>query len=68
VNPPKIGSRVGVLYIGGILRVYADLRREIKWGNLKWGFFGVLLVCPRRTIEEGGHLCVFCVQLGEFWG
>jgi hypothetical protein len=30
------------------------------------GFFGVLLVCPRRYTEEGGPLCVSLVRLGEF--
>jgi hypothetical protein len=33
VNPPKIGSRAGELCFGGILRFYADLRRECIWGN-----------------------------------
>jgi hypothetical protein len=35
---------------------HADLRREIDWGNLKLGFFDVLLVGPREVVEEGGHL------------
>jgi hypothetical protein len=48
---------------GGILRFYAELRRETFWGNFKLEFFGVLLVSPRRAGEEGGTLVGF---LGEF--
>jgi hypothetical protein len=60
VNTLKIGSRDGVLCIGGILGFYADLRREFIWGNLDLTFFDVLLVVPRRCIEEGGDdVCVW---------
>jgi hypothetical protein len=62
VSTPKIGSRDGGIVFGGISKIYADLRREYYWGNLKWGFFEVLLVGPRGSVEEGGHLCV----LGNF--
>jgi hypothetical protein len=33
VNPPKIGSRGDVNCFGGILGIYAVLRRELEWGN-----------------------------------
>jgi hypothetical protein len=66
VSVPKIGSRDGVLCFGGILGVYADLRREIGWGNLDLMFFSVLLVGPREAIEEGGQLVFLFVCLGEF--
>jgi hypothetical protein len=59
VNPPKIGSRVGVIVFGGILRFHAVLRREFFWGNLKLGFFGGLYVGPRKCIEEGDQWCAF---------
>jgi hypothetical protein len=61
VNIPEIGSRVGVFCFGGILGFYAELRRELVWGNLKLGFFEVLGVSPRGFTEEGGDLC-------EKWG
>jgi hypothetical protein len=32
------------------------------------GFFLVLLGVPRGDIEEGGHMCVLCVHLGELIG
>jgi hypothetical protein len=49
---------------GGILRFYAELRRELKWGNFKLELFWVLLVGPRRFTEEGGQL----VLLLCIWG
>jgi hypothetical protein len=51
---------------GGILGFHAELRRELGRGNLKWGFFGVLLVDPRRSTEEGGQLVCFWGNFG--WG
>jgi hypothetical protein len=64
VSVPKIGSRVGVFCFGGILGIYADLRREYIWGNLFLVVLGVLGGEPRGSIEEGGHLvCIMCV-----WG
>jgi hypothetical protein len=39
VNVPEIGSRDGLLCFGGILGVYAELRREFYWGNLNLVFF-----------------------------
>jgi hypothetical protein len=62
VNTLKIGSRVGGICFGGILAFYAELRREYNWGNLDWGFFGVVGGNPREVVEEGG----LCVRLGEF--
>jgi hypothetical protein len=59
VRTPKIGSRDGVLSFGGIWRIYADLRRESFWGNLKMGFFEVLSGSPRVLTEEGGQQCVW---------
>jgi hypothetical protein len=50
--------------LGEFWGVYAELRREMVWGNLKLGIFGVLAVGPRGPYEEGGHLCSLCV----FWG
>jgi hypothetical protein len=55
VNIPKIGSRGAEKCLGEFYGVYADLRREFGWGNLKWGFFEVLLVNPRGCVEEGDH-------------
>jgi hypothetical protein len=55
VNTPKIGSRGAEKCLGEFYGVYADLRREFGWGNLKLGFFEVLLVYPRVSIEEGDH-------------
>jgi hypothetical protein len=66
VSVPKIGSRDGLLCIGGILGIYAVLRREIGWGNLSLMFFGVLLGVPREGTEEGGPLVFPFVRLGEF--
>jgi hypothetical protein len=59
VSTLKIGSRDGQTCFGGIQRFYAELRRECCWRNLNWGFFEVLAGDPRRSTEEGGHLCVF---------
>jgi hypothetical protein len=64
VNIPKIGSRGEGKCLGEFWGVYADLRREFKWGNFKLGFLGVFLVSPREPIEEGGHLCVFLYTIG----
>jgi hypothetical protein len=66
VSTPEIGSRGAEICFGGILRFHADLRREFYWGNLVWVFFWVVGGVPRRDVEEGGHLCAFSVQLGEF--
>jgi hypothetical protein len=65
VSVPEIGSRDGLFCFGGIWGVYADLRRELNWRNLKLGFFGVVGVSPREVGEEGGALCAL---LGEFGG
>jgi hypothetical protein len=66
VKTPKIGSRGAIFCFGGILGFYADLRREYYGGNLKSGFFGVLLSGPRGTIEEGGPTVFPLGHLGEF--
>jgi hypothetical protein len=66
VFPPEIGSRVGLNVFGGIWDFYAELRRELFWGNLKWEFFWGLGGFPRGPIEEGGPLCVHLVCFGEF--
>jgi hypothetical protein len=64
VNTPKLGSRGEGKCLGEFYGVYADLRREFVWGNFKLEFFGVLLVSPRGTTEEGGHLCVSLHTIG----
>jgi hypothetical protein len=66
VSVPKIGSRDGVLCFGGIQRFYAELRRELGWGNFDLVISEVLPVGPRGFIEEGDHLCAFCVFEGMF--
>jgi hypothetical protein len=65
VNTPKIGSRVGVYCFGGILRIYAVLRRDLNWRNLILVFFGVLVGSPRKATEEGGTMvCIWGNLLG----
>jgi hypothetical protein len=64
VSTPEIGSRVGELCFGGISGIYADLRRELFWGEFEIGVFGVLLGVPTWGCEEGGHYCVF---EGIYW-
>jgi hypothetical protein len=57
--------------LGEFLGVYAVLRRELGWGNLKLDFFKVLVGVPRGFIEEGGHYVCISVCLREFlmfWG
>jgi hypothetical protein len=65
VNIPEIGSRDGVLCLGGIFGNHADLRRELYWGNFKLVFLRFcswLHVAPGR---RGDRQC----DLGEFyWG
>jgi hypothetical protein len=58
VNTPEKGSRGNVFCFGGIYGFYAELRREIIWGNLDLLFFGFLAGDPRGDGEEGGN-CVF---------
>jgi hypothetical protein len=71
VNTPKNGSRGDKKCLGEFWGVYAELRRESVWGNLKIDFFEFLLVVPRRDTEEGGHSCVFfgfsCQLVGFNW-
>jgi hypothetical protein len=64
VFSPEIGSRDGVFCLGEFLGFYAELRRDFEWGNLRWGFFEVLLVGPRGPDEEGGQWCVAFVHFG----
>jgi hypothetical protein len=66
VNTPKIGSRGEEKCLGEFWGVYAVLRREFNWGNFNLDFFESFLVCPRRDTEEGGHLVLLQVFLGEF--
>jgi hypothetical protein len=66
VNTPELGSRGGDFCLGGILRFYAELRRELFRGNLNWCFFEVVGGDPRGDGEEGGHYVCFLVHLGEF--
>jgi hypothetical protein len=66
VNTPEIGSRDGVLCFGGNLGIYADLRRESVWGNLKLVVFGFLVGDPRSPIEEEGRFVFPPGLLGEF--
>jgi hypothetical protein len=62
----KIGSRGELFCFGGILGFYADLRREFGWRNLDLMVFWFLGVCPRRSTEEGRHLCYSSVLWEEF--
>jgi hypothetical protein len=55
VNTPKIGSRGALFVFGGILEIYAVLRRELNGGNLNLSVFGGVGVVPRGTVEEGDH-------------
>jgi hypothetical protein len=66
VSTPERGSRGACLYFGGILGSHADLRREMRWGNLGLAFFWVLLGDPRGGNEGGGQLVLSRVCLGEF--
>jgi hypothetical protein len=65
VNTPEIGSRDGEFSFGGILDIYAELRRDLNWRNLKVGFFGVLVEVPRGGWEEGGPTVCTLGNLGE---
>jgi hypothetical protein len=60
VNTPKLGSRGAGKCLGEFRGVYADLRREYVWGNLKLDFFDVLGGGPRGATEEGGPMCAIC--------
>jgi hypothetical protein len=64
VSTLKLGSRGDVLCFGGILGCHADLRRELKGGNLILVVFGDLGVGPRKSTEEGGHFVFSFVCLG----
>jgi hypothetical protein len=64
VSTPKIGSRDGGNCFGGIQRFYAELRREFKWRNLNWVFFGVFGRGATWGCEEGDHLVQFEAGLG----
>jgi hypothetical protein len=68
VSPLKIGSRDGQKCFGGILAFYAELRRDLDWGNLNLGFFEDLFGGPRGTCEEGGTLCTFWGNVLCWWG
>jgi hypothetical protein len=63
VNVPKIGSRVGGLCFGGILGIYAELRREFGWGNLDLVNLGFLSSGLTWGWRRGGNLCAIWV-----WG
>jgi hypothetical protein len=65
VNIPEIGSRGELFVFGGIMGIYAELRREYNWGNLNWGFFEGLFEVPRRGAEEGGTVVFPPRDLGE---
>jgi hypothetical protein len=56
VNIPEIGSRVGVFVFGGIFGIYAVLRREFNWRNLKLVNLGFLSGRLTWGCEEGGPL------------
>jgi hypothetical protein len=67
VNTLKLGSRGDKKCFGGIQRFYADLRRELEWGNLDLVFFVVVGVVPRGAREEGGlfvHLSELLCSFG----
>jgi hypothetical protein len=68
VNKPKIGSRGEVFVFGGILEIYAVLRRELSWGNLNLSVFEDVGVVPRGPVEEGGPLVCFLCAFGRIWG
>jgi hypothetical protein len=59
VNIPEKGSRDGGKCSGGISGFYAELRRELVWGNLNLAFFGFLGGSPRGAVEEGGPFMFF---------
>jgi hypothetical protein len=52
----KNGSRGDKKCFGGIQRFYADLRREMGWGNWDLLFFEGVGVSSRGAYEEGGQL------------
>jgi hypothetical protein len=63
VSPLEIGSRADVLFFGGILGFYAELRRECFFWGLRFCVFGG---CGREITwinEEGGPIVR---GLGEF--
>jgi hypothetical protein len=68
VNTPKIGSRGAVFCLEEISGFYADLWRELLWGNLVWVFFGVLFGVPRGYTEEGGTMVCFWGNFKCWWG
>jgi hypothetical protein len=54
VNIPEIGSRGARNCFGGIQRFYAELRRELFWGNWNLGFYSGFRVDAWR---RGGTMC-----------
>jgi hypothetical protein len=68
VSVPEIGSRVGQKCFGGISGIYADSRRELKWGNLnlsfarvstwgRWGGGGSLCTLGQCLVCVGFRFC-----------
>jgi hypothetical protein len=55
------------MFFGGILRIYAKLRRDFVWGEFKLEFFEIVGVGPRGWFEEGGPISVNFGFLGEFY-
>jgi hypothetical protein len=64
VNVPEIGSRDGGLSFGGILDIYAELRRDFNWRNLKVGFFGFWWGFHVEGLRRGDQQCA----LWGIWG
>jgi hypothetical protein len=66
VNIPEIGSRGDAFCIGGILGFYADLRRELDWGNWELVFLEFWSGLHVSLLRRGDNLvCILC-SLGEF--
>jgi hypothetical protein len=56
VSVLKIGSRGACFCFWGNLGIYADLRRELGWGNWDLGNFGELRRWAHVEEEEGGPI------------
>jgi hypothetical protein len=63
VNTAEIGSRGAVFCFGGILGIYAELRRELVGRSLDLIVFWSLGGVSTWGGEEGGQLCVFLCSL-----
>jgi hypothetical protein len=64
VNVPEIGSRGVLLCFGGILGIYADLRREFNLGNLSLGVLRIWVGFHVALLRRGDSI-VLLLCLGE---